>query len=114
MSETMKFGDTVPARWKAEGVDPVTNKPVKFDLTGFTVKLIARNWSARGVPIPLPAVVIDAPEGIVQWTPDGLLPVGSYDVELEATRELGEGLEPLIATFPNEGFARFTIDTDIR
>ena len=96
---TIKRGDTDPTTWTAVGMD----------LTGCTVRLVARNTSTRNTVIELtPAVVIDEPGGVVEWTPDGLLPDGSYEVELEVKR--GD----LIVTFPNDGFARLTIAPDIR
>lgn len=95
---TIKYGDTDPTTWTAVGMD----------LTGCTVRLMARDRAARATPIELPAVIIDQPGGVVQWTPDGLLPDGSYEVELEVKR--GD----LIVTFPNDGFARLTIAPDIR
>lgn len=95
---TIKRGDTDPTTWTAVGMD----------LTGCTVRLMARDRAARATPIELPAVIIDQAGGVVQWTPDGLLPDGSYEVELEVKR--GD----LIVTFPNDGFARLTIAPDIR
>ena len=95
---TIKYGDTDPTTWTAVGMD----------LTGCTVRLMARDRAARATPIELPAAIIDQPGGVVQWTPDGLLPDGSYEVELEVKR--GD----LIVTFPNDGFARLTIAPDIR
>ena len=95
---TIKRGDTDPTTWTAVGMD----------LTGCTVRLMARDRAARATPIELPAVIIDQPGGVVEWTPDGLLPDGSYEVELEVKR--GD----LIVTFPNDGFARLTIAPDIR
>lgn len=95
---TIKYGDTDPTTWTAVGMD----------LTGCTVRLMARDRAARATPIELPTVIIDHPGGVVEWTPDGLLPVGSYEVELEVTRGT------LVVTFPNDGFGRLTIAPDIR
>ena len=96
----IKYGDTDPTTWTAVGMD----------LTGCTVRLMARDRAARATPIELPAAIIDQPGGVVEWTPDGLLPVGSYEVELEVTR----ASDGLIVTFPNDGFGRLTVSPDIR
>lgn len=98
MTVMIKYGDTDPTTWTAVGMD----------LTGCTVRLMARDRAARATPIELPTAIIDQPGGVVQWTPDGLLPVGSYEVELEVTRD------GLIVTFPNDGFERLTVSPDIR
>lgn len=100
MTVMIKYGDTDPTTWTAVGMD----------LTGCTVRFMARDRTKRDTPIVLPATIIDAAGGVVEWTPDGLLPVGSYEVELEVTR----ASDGLIVTFPNDGFERLTVSPDIR
>lgn len=95
---TIKHGDTDPTTWTAVGMD----------LTGCTVRLVARATTNRAVVIELPTTIIDEPGGVVEWTPDGELPTGRYEVELEVTRG------PLIVTFPNDGFETLDIGPDIR
>ena len=98
MTVMIKYGDTDPTTWTAVGMD----------LTGCTVRLVARDRAGRGPVIELPAVITDPIGGVVEWTPDGDLPVGVYDVELEVTRG------SLVVTFPNTSYARLIIEPDIR
>jgi len=94
----IKHGDTDPTTWTAVGMD----------LTGCTVRLVARNMRSRDTLIELPTTILDVSAGVVEWTPDGTLATGDYEVELEVTRGA------LIVTFPNDGFAVFTVTDDIR
>ena len=94
---TIKYGDTAPTTWVAEGMD----------LTGCTVRFLARP-RPRGAMIELPATITDPPAGAAEWSPAGELKVGVYDIELEVTGGA------LIATFPSDGFVTLAVAEDIR
>lgn len=80
---------------------------VNMDLTGCTVKFLAR-LSSDPVAFELAHVVTDEPAGEVEHTLDGTLAVGTYVTEIEATR----GAE--IFTFPTSSqLPRFRIVQDL-
>ena len=84
MSVTVKHGDQYPVTFTANG-----------DLTGSTVRLLARIRYTTGDPILLGSTVTDPAGGVVTHDLTGTLEAGTYDVELEVTRG-GE-----VFTFPN-------------
>lgn len=94
----VKQGDTLP-------VLITTNA----DLTSATTRLLARSTYATptDLTVQLPHEVIDAAAGEVEYQPDGSLPAGSYNVELEATR----GAE--VFTCPSAGYLLLVVDPDL-
>ncbi|WP_420111637.1 hypothetical protein [Pseudactinotalea sp.] len=90
----VKHGDTHEVSWRAN-----------MDLTGATVRLIARDRGRD--PEVLGCDITDAEEGTVTHTLTGTLPTGSYRIELEVTIN-GE-----IITFPNDAYALLTVLPDL-
>lgn len=96
---TVKTGDRYPI-----------TLTVNMDLTGCTVRLLARNGTTLH---ELPNTVTDLAGGVIEHTLDGSLdlPDGraamTWMVEAEATR----GSE--IVTFPNEEYAHLTVMRDL-
>lgn len=92
----VKAGDTHVVQWKAN-----------LDLTGFTVRVVAKPRTGEREPVELPSEIADASEGVVSHQLSGTLANGSYDVELE----VDTGTE--IITFPNYGYSRLTVTPDL-
>jgi hypothetical protein len=92
---TVKQGDTKPRVWT-----------VNMDLTGSTVRLLARE-QANLDPIELEAAVTDAAAGEVTWTPDGTLNAVRHWVEVEVTQG------GTIVTAPSDGYATLRVIADI-
>ena len=91
---TVKAGDRYPTYWH-----------VPADLTGATVRLIARRGS--NPPIILPSTVSNATGGIVTHTLDGTLTVGRYAVELEIT----QGAQ--VITAPTDTYENLRVIADL-
>lgn len=72
----VKQGDRYATFWRVPG----------FNLTGCTVRLIARRGSQPAVV--LTSEITDPPAGEVRHILDGTLDVGLYAVELEISRDL--------------------------
>jgi len=77
---------------KTGDIYPIT-LTVNTDLTGATVRVLARKWYTD-VTVILPATVTDAAAGVIVHQLDGALEVGDWRVEVEVTRG-GE-----VVTFP--------------
>ena len=91
---TVKRGDRYPTYWS-----------VPMDLSGATVRLIARRGSAPAVT--LPSTVTNPAGGIVQHILDGTLTVGSYAVELEISRD------DQIITAPTDTYENLRVIADL-
>lgn len=91
----IKSGDTHDVSWRANA-----------DLTGADVRLVIKRV-AGGTPIELEAAVDAGTDGLVTHRLDGTLTPGSYQVELEATRD------GAITTFPNSGQAILIVQDDL-
>lgn len=89
----VKSGDTDVVSWRANA-----------DLAGATVRLIAK--ASDQPPVSLDAVLGDG-IGVVRHHLTGLLPVGTYQIELEVIRD------GVTTTFPNEGYATLTVAADL-
>lgn len=92
---TVKHGDKYPIEFV-----------VNMDLTGATVRLLAEKVGTT-TPIVLEASVTDAAAGEITHQMDGTLAVGQYNIEAEATIG-GE-----VITFPNDGYERLVVTTDL-
>lgn len=93
----VKQGDTHEVQWRAN-----------MDLGSASVRLVARPFRPHNAdPIVLGSTVVDAADGLVEHTLTGLLPVGRYRVELEATF----GSE--VVTFPNDSYAVLEVIPDL-
>lgn len=97
--ETVKEGDRFPITVTAS-----------IDLTGSTVRLLARDKSLPSTtpPILLASTITHAANGIVTHVLDGSLPIGTYNVELEVTQGNGH-----IITFPGDGFLLLRVIADL-
>jgi len=91
---TVKTGDRYPTYWR-----------VPMNLTGSTVRLIARRGSAP--PVVLPSSILDPAAGTVQHVLDGNLTVGMYAVELEITRD------EQIITAPTDTYENLRVIADL-
>ena len=92
---TVKQGDKYPTTWT-----------VPMDLTGATVRLLARRKGASG-PEVLAATITNAAGGVVQHVLTGTLPTGDYQVELEIERG-GEKI-----TAPTDHFENLKVISDL-
>jgi len=79
----VKTGDTYPITFTTGG----------YDLTGATVRLLARRVGDTTTTV-LPSTVTDAAGGVITHTLTGTLTAGTYDIEAEVTKA-GE-----VVTFP--------------
>lgn len=87
MSETKVWrGDKHAVSWR------VTSAGALVDLTGATVRLVAKPREVGGEPLDLECSVTD---GVVTHQLDGSLPVARYDIVVEASR-LGQ-----VVTYPD-------------
>lgn len=91
---TVKTGDQYPTYWQ-----------VPLDLTGSTVRLIAKRDKAPAVV--LPTTVTDPANGVVEHVLTGTLPVGLYRVELEITNG------STIITAPTDTYDNLRVITDL-
>ena len=101
MSTIAKAGDTHSISWRVQAAG------APLDLTGATVRLLARATWPRGDLLELAATVPDPVGGLVEHVLSGNLAVGVYDVELEVTRA------GVITTAPTATFERLTIVDDL-
>ena len=85
----------------------VTSDGAAVDLTGATVRLLARPAGTSGDPTVLAAVVTDAAAGVITHTLTGGLAIGPWDLEVEAARD-GQ-----IVTYPSDGFGRLNVQADL-
>ncbi len=92
---TVKRGDTHLTSWR-------TN----VDLTGASVRLLARNKSTKELFV-LDSSIEDASSGIVTHQLTGNLKSGNYQVELEITRSDG------IFTAPSGGYETLCVVPDL-
>jgi hypothetical protein len=92
---TVKHGDKYPIEFV-----------VNMDLTSATVRLLAEKVGTT-TPIVLEASVTDATAGEITHQMDGTLAVGQYNIEAEAT--IGDE----VITFPNYGYERLVVTTDL-
>ncbi|WP_136057226.1 hypothetical protein [Microbacterium sp. K24] len=95
MAHIVKAGDKHAIPWR-----------VNMDLTGCTVRLIARRRGGYD-PVLLMSEITDHVNGVVSHTLSGLLDVATYRVELEVTRN-GE-----VFTFPNDGYSTLIVKRDL-
>lgn len=91
---TVKTGDTYVTTWR-----------VPLDLTGATVRLIAKR--PRHDPVVLDTTIADAPNGVVEHVLTGTLPVGNYLVELEITNGA------TIVTAPTDSYENLRVISDL-
>lgn len=91
---TVKQGDRYPTYWH-----------VPADLTGSTVRLIARR-GANPAQV-LASTVVNAQGGVVQHVLTGTLTVGTYAVELEITQGAN------IITAPTDSFENLRVIADL-
>ena len=91
---TVKTGDRYPTYWTTP-----------IDLTGSTVRLIARRGA--NAAITLPSTIVEPTLGRVEHILDGTLTVGTYVVELEITR--GEQ----VITAPTDTYEGLHVIADI-
>jgi hypothetical protein len=95
VSVEVKHGDIYP-------IDFVANA----DLTGCTVRLLTR-MIGNDTTVALDCTLSDAAGGVVTHTLTGALAVGTYRVEVEATRS-GE-----VFTFPSDGYEILQVAEDL-
>jgi hypothetical protein len=97
--EMVKEGDRFPITVTAS-----------LDLTGSTVRLLAREKSASvaGLPIELACTITHAANGVVTHVLDGSLPIGLYNIELEVTQGNGH-----IITFPGDTYLALRVIADL-
>ena len=91
---TIKTGDRYPTYWT-----------VPMDLTGTSVRLVARRGSAPAVT--LPSTITNFTGGVVEHILDGTLTVGLYAVELEITRD------DQIITAPTDTYENLRVIADL-
>ena len=91
---TVKAGDRYPTYWT-----------VPANLTGATVRLLARRGSNPA--IVLPSTITNPVGGVVQHTLDGTLTVGNYAVELEITQGAN------IITAPTDTYENLRVIADL-
>jgi hypothetical protein len=91
---TVKTGDRYPTTWH-----------VPLNLTGSTVRLIARK---DGFPaVVLPTTIVDAANGVVEHILTGTLTVGNYRVEMEVTNGT------TIVTAPTDTYENLKVIPDL-
>ena len=80
------------------------------DLTSASVRFHLRPISSSAVKIDAPVTIVTADEGIVRydWDAADTDTIGSYQAEFEVTYADGS-----IETFPNDGYIRVEIISDI-
>lgn len=101
MNIDVKHGDIHPITLT------VASDGIPVDLTGATIRVLARPTGAVGEPMILAHTVTDAAAGVLSHTLTGTLTVGPWDVEVEVSR--GEE----IVTYPTSGFAPMYVHPDL-
>ncbi len=84
---------------------------VPVDLSGATARFLMRDgFPPRELKIDQPAVIIDAPNGQVQynWAAADTDTAGVFHAEVEITFGTGE-----VETFPSTGYHQVVIDPDV-
>lgn len=107
MPVTVKRGDKYPIKFTA------ASDSGPFDLTGATVRLLARVSGSTDAATELTVSSTDDVEGNVYTDDWGSLDVGLYDVELEVTTSTSD-----IITFPTDEngqqlYERLTVRQDL-
>lgn len=97
----VKHGDTHPI------VIAVTSDGAAVDLTGATVRVLARPVGSSATPTELAATITNAAGGILSHTLTGTLAVGPWDVEIEVT------VGGAVTTYPTGGFERLDVQADL-
>lgn len=92
---TVKYGDTHDIAWA-----------VNADLSGAIVRLLFRKVGATE-SVEAAASVTDPLNGVVTHTLTGTLPIGHYDVEVEATKS------GAVTTAPSVGYERLVVARDL-
>ncbi len=85
----------------------VTSDGAAVDLTGATIRVLARPTGTADTATVLAHTIIDAAAGTLTHTLTGTLAVGPWDVEVEVARD-GQ-----IATYPTAGYLRLDVAADI-
>ena len=101
MSNIVKSGDTHSITLT---VNDSAGSPV--DLTGSTIRLLARINDDSAAMVELTSA-LGAGTGEVTHTLTGTLPVGTYNVEVEAT------IGGVTTTAPTEGYATLVVTQDL-
>lgn len=104
MSNTVKKGDTHAITLTV--FDTVGSTPTPLDLTGATVRLLAKAGEATTVVLTA-TLDADPTTGIVHHTLTGTLPAGTYKVEVEVTQG------GAITTAPTTGYATLIVEDDL-
>lgn len=94
---TVKRGDRHATTWTANA-----------DLTGATLRLLARPIGRPGTIIELAVTPTNPAQGVVTHELTGTLDEGEYQVELETTH--GEE----VRTFPSDGYLLLEVLPDLR
>lgn len=84
----------------------VTTWTTNMDLTGSTVRLLAKNIKTKAVTV-LAANVADSHNGVVTHQLTGTLAVGEYYVELEITQN------DTIVSAPTKGYEKLCVMRDL-
>lgn len=81
-----------------------------IDLTAASVRFHMRKISSSAVVVDNAATIVTADEGLVRydWLADDTDTVGSYQAEFEVTYA-----DSTIETFPNDGYIRVEVISDI-
>lgn len=80
---------------------------VNMDLTGSTVRWLARLKKATTAPIVLASTISNAALGEVTHQLTGTLAVGTYDTEIEVTQA------GVITTFPGDTYEQIKVIDDL-
>lgn len=80
---------------------------VNMDLTGCTVRWLARLKKSTAAPILLASTITNAAQGLVAHNLTGTLAVGVYDTEIEVNQG------GVLTTFPNEGYEQIRVMDDL-
>lgn len=98
---TVKHGDTHPITLA------VASDGAPVDLSGATIRVLARPSGTSDEATLLEHTVTDASGGILTHTLTGTLTVGPWDVEVEVTRD------GTTVTYPTDGYERLRVQPDI-
>lgn len=85
----------------------VTSDGAAVNLTGATVRVLARPVGSSATPTELDVTVTDATGGIITHTLTGTLDVGPWDVEVEVTKA------GATVTYPTTGYERLDVQPDL-
>lgn len=105
MSNTVKQGDTHSITLTV--YDTVAGTPTPLNLTGATVRLLAK-LGADALIILTASINADPATGKVHHTLTGTLEPGTYNIEVEVTQG------GTITTAPTTGFATLVVTPDLR